>query len=146
MAITKEFTYSVDCAHCVPQSYSLDLTSDYYLFGSLKKISLWEYYNIHDKNLQNTSTKVQNTLKNIYAFSNVVVKFCEIFISPTGKQYTTKNSRHYFLTAYIFKTVLIIKTKYILQILVITHNSKIHILCTSGINTTKFRNTNCFPH
>jgi len=34
---------------------------------------------------------------------------------------------HYFLTTYIFKTVLIIKTKYILQILVTTHNSKIHI-------------------
>jgi hypothetical protein len=41
VAIIKGFTYSKVCTHCVPQSYSLDLTpSDYYLFGSLKKKSL----------------------------------------------------------------------------------------------------------
>jgi len=41
MAIIKEFTYSKVCMHCVPQSYSLDLTpSDYYMSGSLKKKSL----------------------------------------------------------------------------------------------------------
>jgi hypothetical protein len=51
-----------------------------------------------------------------------------------------------FLTAYIFQTILIIKIKYILQILVITHNTKIHILCTSGINATKFRNIQIISH
>lgn len=74
MAIIKQFAHSKVCAHCVPQSYSLDLTqSDYQLFGSLKKKGLWGYYYSHDEALQYTSTKLEYTLKNNYAFSYVVM-------------------------------------------------------------------------
>jgi hypothetical protein len=60
----------------VPPSYSLDLIpSDYYLFGSLKKKSPWGYYYTYDKAPQNTSTKVENTLKNNHASSKVLWNF-----------------------------------------------------------------------
>jgi hypothetical protein len=51
----------------------------------VKKKSLWGYYYTYGKALQNTPTKVENTLKNNHAFSKVIVKFCEIFACPTGK-------------------------------------------------------------
>lgn len=73
MATIKEFAHSKACAQCVPQSYSLDLTqSDYQLFGSLKKKSLQGYYYTHDEALQDMPTKVENALKNNYAFNNAV--------------------------------------------------------------------------
>jgi hypothetical protein len=31
------------------------------------------------------STNMETALKNVYAFSNIVVKLCEIFICPTSR-------------------------------------------------------------
>jgi hypothetical protein len=44
-------------------------------------------------------TKMETTLKNNDAFSNIVVKVCKMFICPTCKEHEIKNRRHYFLTA-----------------------------------------------
>jgi hypothetical protein len=43
-------------------------------------------------------TKMETTLKNNYAFSNVVAKFCEI-TSSACQQHDIKKRRHYYLTA-----------------------------------------------
>lgn len=40
-------------------------------------------------------TKIETTLNNNYAFSNVVGKFCEISTCPTCKQHEMKIMRHY---------------------------------------------------
>jgi hypothetical protein len=42
-------------------------------------------------------TKMETMLKNSYAFSNVVVKFCEIFTCPVCEEHEIKNRKHYFL-------------------------------------------------
>lgn len=44
-------------------------------------------------------TKMVTTLKINSAFSNVVVKFCEIFTCPTCKQHEVTNGRLYFMAA-----------------------------------------------
>ena len=42
---------------------------------------------------------MENKLKNNNAFSNIAVKFYEIFIRPDCKWRPVKNRRHYFMTA-----------------------------------------------
>jgi len=37
---------------------------------------------------------MQTTLRNSYAFSNVVVKFCEVFTCLTCKQHEISNRKH----------------------------------------------------
>jgi hypothetical protein len=72
--------------------YSLDFTPlDYHLFGLMGRGKPMIIYYIHDEELQNMSTNVENTLENIYTFSNIALNFCEIFRCPSGKQHEIKN-------------------------------------------------------